>query len=95
MVIVFWLLFSVFVAMYAHNKGRGTFKALLVSLLFSPLIGFIVVALLENQVNDRLLEYGDLKKCPSCAELVKSEALKCKHCGTELNFNNEDLQKIN
>ncbi|MCE5182358.1 MAG: hypothetical protein LLG15_11200 [Betaproteobacteria bacterium] len=24
------------------------------------------------------------KKCPFCAELVKAEAIKCKHCGSEL-----------
>ncbi len=24
---------------------------------------------------------GGTKKCPMCAEMVKSEALKCKHCG--------------
>jgi len=24
------------------------------------------------------------KKCPSCAEQVRSEAIKCKHCGSNL-----------
>ena len=28
-----------------------------------------------------------MKKCPSCAEAVKEEAVKCKHCGEVLNKN--------
>lgn len=27
---------------------------------------------------------SDLRKCPFCAEEIKAEALKCKHCGSML-----------
>jgi hypothetical protein len=33
-------------------------------------------------------EHGDFKKCPFCAESVRREAIKCKHCGSELGSGN-------
>jgi hypothetical protein len=30
------------------------------------------------------LSGGDLRKCPFCAELIKNEAIVCKHCGRDL-----------
>lgn len=29
-------------------------------------------------------ESGDFRKCPYCAEAIRREAVKCKHCGSEV-----------
>lgn len=48
-----------------------------VTILGAILLGF-------SSVGSRSSPSGGLKKCPFCAEFVKSEALFCKHCGKEL-----------
>jgi ribosomal protein L37AE/L43A len=31
-----------------------------------------------------MVAFEGMKKCPFCAELVKREAIKCKHCGSDI-----------
>lgn len=95
-IFLFWLIFSWLVGYYAKTKGRDQVKAFILAVLISPLIGFIVVALLEDKRNLTKLHSGELKKCPACAEFIQSGALKCKHCGeSQIKDKNDDqLQSL-
>lgn len=75
MIIIIWLFFAFLVAYYGDKKGQGFIGLFFLSVLLSPLIGFIV-ALATGDKNT--------KKCKQCAELIKKDAVKCKFCGEEV-----------
>lgn len=87
MAFFFWLLLAVLVAGYANSKGRSGIVFFLLSIVFSPLIGFVIaLALSPNSqaLEKRALATGEFRKCPACAELVKIDARICKHCRSEV-----------
>jgi phosphotransferase system glucose/maltose/N-acetylglucosamine-specific IIC component len=82
-----YIVLAILVGVYANSKGRSGFGFFLIAALLSPLIGFViavVISPISSKVEQNALDVGDMKKCPSCAELVKTEAKLCKHCRTEL-----------
>ena len=85
--VLFWFILAILVGVYASSKGRSGIGFFLIAILLSPLIGFIIALIVDPvqaSVEARALETGDVKKCPYCAELVKSEAKVCKHCHKDI-----------
>jgi hypothetical protein len=86
-IVFFWVIFAILVAVYAEKKGRSGVGFFFLAVLLSPLIAFIIVLIAgENRpkAEERQINSGDFRKCPFCAELIKPEALVCKHCGRDL-----------
>lgn len=88
--IVGWLIFAFVAAWIASSKGRSGFGIFILSVLLSPLVGIIVALAMQRgeQVQASAVVHGGVSreylKCPFCAEAVRFEALKCKHCGSDL-----------
>jgi len=51
-----------------------------------PVVGFFWAIMAKNkeQMAADIGSFGGMKKCQFCAEPVRAEAIKCKHCGSKL-----------
>src|SRR2546429_9188062 len=79
---MFWLVFSVVVAIGASGRGRHGPGWFLLSMVISPLLAFLLLMMLPSRSKSAgAPETQELRKCPECAELILREAKKCKHCG--------------
>ena len=82
-----WVWLSIFIGVFASRRGRDGIGWAVFSLLTSPVCAILTILLVgENKrgVENKRIRSGESKRCPYCAELVKSEAVVCKHCGKDL-----------
>ncbi|MCF8019845.1 MAG: zinc ribbon domain-containing protein [Vallitaleaceae bacterium] len=94
MIFIFWIILSILVGIYATTKGRSGFGFFLLAILLSPLISFLIALL--RKPNTELLEKesikcGESKRCPYCAELIKIQAITCKHCGKDVSYEDNEV----
>lgn len=86
MIIFLWIMCGVLTGVIASNKGRSVGLWALYGFALGPLAVIHAFASHTNttQVEADAVAAGTLRKCPFCAELVKREALICRHCRSEL-----------
>ncbi len=80
-VALMWVLSSGLVGQMAERKGHNNLHWYVFSLFCSPLIGFIVVALLPSIAD---LTPAAYKQCAHCSNMVKVEEAICPYCNADL-----------
>ncbi|CDS50804.1 hypothetical protein [Polaromonas sp. CG9_12] len=81
----FWLFLCVLVGMFAHRRGRFAFGWGLISLVLSPLVGWLIVLTLPNAIkpvlSGKVITDATHMRCWSCRELIQRNTRLCPHCG--------------
>lgn len=90
---IVWIGLAIATSVSASNKGRSGLGWFIIGFITGP-IGLIISLVLskdEKAIELDSLYKGTHKKCPYCAEMVKKEAVVCKHCNREIIDSREEL----
>jgi hypothetical protein len=91
-----WFLCAIACALLANKRNRSPLGWFLISMILSPLLGFIFLLVIKDlSITPDQLAPSDAThvRCQACAEFVLPQAAVCKHCGAALPTD-ANMQKV-
>ncbi len=85
-IIIFWVvIWGLLGLVIGQRRNQSPIGAILISALFGP-IGLLIVAVNtpDKKVIAKKEKAEGLRKCPFCAEMIKSEAMVCRFCSRDV-----------
>jgi hypothetical protein len=88
-IVLVWLLIGLGAGYIYQRKGRSWLVAFVAGILLGPIALLLALVsapsskgLAKQQERNEaaLIRGGRMKRCPHCAEMIRSEATFCKHC---------------
>lgn len=85
-ILVTWLILCAVPAILATYRGRRPLVWYALSVLFTPLVGLLFVALLPSKKAEQAeaAEVANRRPCPRCGERIARSASLCRYCNTEV-----------
>lgn len=78
--VVLWIASMVLAGRLLSPSGRGGLGVTL-AFFFGP-FGTLVAAIISGSSSRTAAESQTTRPCPMCAEAIRPEAIKCRHCGS-------------
>ena len=90
-----WFILSILIAIYANNKGQSGILAFILSMLLSPIIGFLIVLTIEDRTKKKCYNCGQnidisAKVCPFCNKQYQNKIIKTSQFENKLVLNKKD-----
>ena len=84
-----WLLCVILVAWAASGRGRSPLGWLALAIVLTPPLAALMLLLFAERPDLRMRHdakegRGGLRLCPSCSEVVRTEARRCRFCLADL-----------
>lgn len=92
-----YLLICVIIAAIAYKQSKNWILTLFLSIFLTPLAGVLALILMKpdkQKFENNAVNSGVFRKCPYCAEVIKSEAVVCRYCHKELEAIAEQQEKV-